>query len=199
MRDAWYLAESDRPVGPLSIEELRQSLHRLNDWKEKLVWHSSFNEWREAGAMPDLAPRADLVWDNQVRGLCLRVYADGSKSFVFIYCIDGHQRFIRIGQSPEWSLEAAQVRAQELRAIVDQGHDPRLNEHCQRSETPSVEGLKRYVAEHTQTIQLLRRQSVRPSRWAAKLVSKGEARFIAPNVIKLFFGRRRSERSAKLR
>jgi hypothetical protein len=136
------------------------------------------------------------VWDSQVRGLCLRVYADGSKSFVFIYCIDGHQRFIRIGQSPEWSLEAAQVKAQELRAIVDQGHDPRLSEYCKRSETPSVEGLKRFVAEHTQTIQLLRRQAVGSSQWAGKLVSKGEARFIAPNVIKLFFGRRRS---AKLR
>ena len=193
MRDAWYLAEADKPVGPLSIEELRRNLHRLKDWKEKLVWHSSFNEWREAGAMPDLALRADLIWDDGVRGLCLRVYGDGSNSFVFIYCIDGHQRFIRIGQSPGWSLEAARVRARELRAIVDQGHDPRLSEYCSRGEDPSVEGLARYVTEHTQTIQLLRRQAVRPSRWAAKL-SKGEARFIAPNVIKLFFGRRRSAR-----
>jgi hypothetical protein len=196
MRDAWYLAEADKPVGPLSVEELKRNLHRFKDWKERLVWHSSFNEWRKAGAMPDLAPRADLLWDDEARGLCLRVYGDGSKSFVFIYCVDGHQRFLRIGQSPEWSLEAARSRAKELRSIVDQGHDPRLSECCGRSEPPSVEGLTRYVAEHTQTIQLLRQRAVGSSRWAAKLVSKGEARFIAPNVIKLFFSKRRS---AKLR
>lgn len=196
MRDAWYLAEADKPVGPLSIEELKRSLHRLEDWKERLVWHSSFNEWREAGEMADLAPRADLVWDEEVRGLCLRVRGDGSKSFVFIYCIDGHQRFMRIGHSPEWSLEAARVKAQTLRAIVDQGQDPRLGESCNRSETHSVEGLARYVTKHTETIQLLRRQVVGPSQWAATLVSKGEARLIGPNVVKLFFGRRRS---AKLR
>jgi hypothetical protein len=69
-----------------------------------------------------------LLWDDEARGLCVRVYGDDSKSFIFVYCIDDHQRFIRIGQSPLWSLEAARSRAQELRAIVDQGHDPRLSE-----------------------------------------------------------------------
>ena len=101
------------------------------------------------------ALRADLLWDDEARGLCLRVYGDGSKSFVFIYCIDDHQRFIRIGKSPEWSLEAARIRARELRSIVDQGHDPRLSECCKRSETTPLRGLIRYVAEHAQTIQLL--------------------------------------------
>ena len=74
----------------------------------------------------------DLTWDDQARGLCLRIYGDGLKSFVFIYRIDGHQRFIRIGQSPMWSLEAARIRAQELRSIVDRGHDPRLTEPISR-------------------------------------------------------------------
>ena len=194
MRDAWYFAEADKPVGPLSIAELKRILHRFKDWKERLVWHSSFSEWRKAEAVTELAVRADLLWDDEVRGLCLRVVGDGSKSFVFIYCVDGHQRFIRIGQSPEWSLEAARVRAQELHSIVDQGHDPRLSEYC--SGTPPVEGLVRYVADHTQTIQLLRRRSVGPNQWAAKLLSKDGALGTAPNVVKLIFGRRRS---AKMR
>ena len=34
MCDAWYLAEADKPVDPLSIEELRRNLHRFKDWKE---------------------------------------------------------------------------------------------------------------------------------------------------------------------
>jgi Arm DNA-binding domain len=65
--------------------------------------------------------------------LCLRVYGNGSKSFIFVYRIDGHQRFIRIGQSPVWSLRAARMRAQELRAIADQGHDPRMSEYRERA------------------------------------------------------------------
>jgi Arm DNA-binding domain len=98
----------------------------------------------------------DLIWDDEARGLCLRVYGDGSRSFVFVYCIDGHQRFIRIGQSPVWSPEAARIRAQELRSIVDQGNDPRLNGYREGSEVPPVERLIRYITEHVKTIRLRR-------------------------------------------
>jgi len=196
MYDAWYLAEAGKFVGPLSIEELRHNLHRFKDWKERLVWHSSFNEWRKAGAMRHLALRADLLWDDEARGLCLRVYGDGSKSFVFVYCVDGRQRFIRIGKSPEWSLERARIRAQELRAIVDQGHDPLQNECCKRSEAPPVEGITRYVAELAWTIQRLRHRAVELNQPAAKPVNEGDVRLAAPNVVKRIFGRRRS---AKMR
>ena len=99
----------------------------------------------------------DLIWDDEARGLCQRVYGDGTKSFIFLYCIDGHQRFIRIGQSPVWSLEAARVRANELRSIVDQGHDPRLTKYRESGETPPAERLIQYITEHIHTIQLLRR------------------------------------------
>lgn len=123
MSDAWYYAEVDIPVGPISILELKRILHRLKDWKERLVWHSSFNDWCKAGGVPDLTARADLLWDEEARDLCLRIYGDGSKSFIFVYCINNHQRFIRIGQSPVWSLEAARKRAQELRlSIKDTTH-----------------------------------------------------------------------------
>jgi hypothetical protein len=49
MSDAWYCAEVDLPVGPISILELKRILHRLKNWKERLVWHSSFNDWCKAG------------------------------------------------------------------------------------------------------------------------------------------------------
>ena len=120
MSDTWYYAELDKPVGPISIVELKRFLHRLKDWKDRLVWHSSFNDWCKAGSVPVLT-KADLLWDDEVRGLCLRVYGDDSQSFIFLYRLSGRQRFIRIGRSPEWSLETARIRAQELRSIVDQG------------------------------------------------------------------------------
>jgi Arm DNA-binding domain len=92
--------------------------------------------------------RADLLWDDQARGLCLRVYGGGSKSFIFVYRIGDRQRFIRIGTSPPWSLEAARARARELRSIVDQGRDPAARENRGRETIPPVEDLIQYIAEN---------------------------------------------------
>jgi len=62
----------------------------------------------------------------------VRVYPDGSNSFIFLYHINGRQRFIRIGCSPGLSLKAARTRAGELRRIVDEGRDPVGNERDRR-------------------------------------------------------------------
>ena len=78
------------------------------------------------------ATRPDLIWDDEARGLCVRVYPDGSNSFIFLYQINGRQRFIRIGCSPGLSLKAARTRAGELRRIVDEGRDPVGNERDRR-------------------------------------------------------------------
>jgi hypothetical protein len=91
--------------------------------------------------------RPDLVWDAEARGLCVRVYGDGSKSFIFIYRTDDRQRFLRIGNTPMWSLEAARERAKELRAVVDQGRDP-ASYNRERGSVAPVENIIRYIAEH---------------------------------------------------
>jgi Arm DNA-binding domain len=88
--------------------------------------------------------RADLLWDDEARGLCLRVHGDDSKSFVFVYRIGDRQRFIRIGTSPPWSLEAARTRAKELRSIVDKGRDPARENRG--GEISPVEDLIQYIA-----------------------------------------------------
>ena len=93
--------------------------------------------------------RPGLAWDDEVRGLCVRVYGDGAKSFIFVYCIGDRQRFIRIGQTPVWALEAARNRAKELRSIVEQGCDPaREYRGC---EIPPVESIIQFIAEHLRT------------------------------------------------
>jgi Arm DNA-binding domain len=89
-------------------------------------------------------PQPDLVWDDQVRGLCVRIFGNGSKSFFFVYRINDRQHFIRIGKTPVWSLEAAQKRARKLRAIVDEGHDPA----SYFREPDPVENVMRHIAEH---------------------------------------------------
>ncbi len=90
--------------------------------------------------------RPDLIWDDEARGLCSRVYSDGSKSFIFVYRIGDRQRYIRIGSSNEWSLKAARNRAKELRSIVDQGRDPATDERDRRG-ISVVDRFLRYVAE----------------------------------------------------
>jgi hypothetical protein len=92
------------------------------------------------------AAREDLLWDDEARGLCVRVHADGARSFIFVYRIGDRQRFIRIGSSPHWSLEAARARAKKLRSIIDQGRDPAHEKHAR--EIPPVENLIRYIAEN---------------------------------------------------
>jgi Arm DNA-binding domain len=87
-----------------------------------------------------------LIWDDEVPGLCVRAFPDDSMSFIFVYRIEGRQRFIRIGRSPRWSLEKARTRAKELRSIIDQGRDPR-GEKREGSQIDQVEDLMQYIAE----------------------------------------------------
>jgi hypothetical protein len=90
--------------------------------------------------------RLGLIWDDEARGLCIRVYPNGSQSFIFVYRINDRQRFIRIGGSPRWSLEAARIRANGLRSIIEQGRDP-AGDKREDSEIGPVEDLMRYIAD----------------------------------------------------
>ena len=92
-----------------------------------------------------------MLWDDEARGLCIRVYPDDSKSFIFVYRIGDRQRFIRIGASPPWSLEAARASAKELRSIVNQSRDPAACENRGREIIPPVEDLIQYIAENLVT------------------------------------------------
>ncbi len=93
----------------------------------------------------DTERRPDLVWDAEARPLCVRVYGDGVKSFIVVYCINDRQHFIRIGATPVWSLEAARDKAKKLRSILNQGDDP-ARYHKQNNVAP-VENVIRYITE----------------------------------------------------
>jgi hypothetical protein len=97
-------------------------------------------EVAETGTQPD------LVWDNEVPGLCIRVHGNGEKSFIFVYRSDNRQRFVRIGTSPRWSLGGARRWAKELRSAVDQGHDPEFY-NSERQKIKPVESFIQLIAE----------------------------------------------------
>ena len=90
--------------------------------------------------------RPDLVWVKEAPGLCVRVHGNDAKSFLFVYRIGDRQRFLRIGQTPKWSLAAARNWAKELRVIVDQGRDPE-GYNRERQKVGPVENVIRYIAE----------------------------------------------------
>ena len=100
--------------------------------------------------------RPDLVWNNEAPGLCVRVHGNGEKSFIFVYRRDNRQRFVRIGNSPMRSLEAARKRAKELRAVIDQGGDPEIYNqerdnfrpiNYETNKVRPVEDVIRYITE----------------------------------------------------
>jgi hypothetical protein len=93
--------------------------------------------------------RPDLIWDAEARGLCVRVYGDGSQSFIFVYRIGDRQHFIRIGKTPIWSLDAARDRAKKLRSILNQGDDPAR--YQKQNNVAPVEAVIQYIAEQLRT------------------------------------------------
>jgi Arm domain-containing DNA-binding protein len=120
-------------------------------------WHSgSFSMTTDTNDEWESETQPDLVWDKEAPGLCVRVYGDGSKSFIFVYRVDDCQRFVRIGKSPVLSLEAARKRAKELRAVIDQGGDPEIYNqerdkvqpvNYETNKVRPVEDVIRYIAE----------------------------------------------------
>jgi hypothetical protein len=93
--------------------------------------------------------RDRICYGTTKRGLCVRVYGDGSQSFIFVYRIGDRQHFIRIGKTPIWSLEAARDRAKKLRSILNEGDDPAY--YHKLNNIAPVERFIQYIAEHLQT------------------------------------------------
>jgi hypothetical protein len=116
------------------------------------------NEVSDANARPtdtaqevaETGTRPDLVWDNEVSGLCVRVHGNGKKSFLFVYRRDNREHFVRIGTTPRWSLEWARRWAKELRSAVDQGHDPELYNR-ERQKINPVESFIQLIADEKQS------------------------------------------------
>lgn len=71
-------------------------------------------------------PRARdyFIWDDELSGLGLRVYASGKRSYVFQYRFTGGTRRLTIGLHGFWTPELARQRARVLFAKVVNGEDP---------------------------------------------------------------------------
>jgi hypothetical protein len=54
MSDAWYYAEGQKSVGPLTLKELKFVLSRLSDAGNVPVWRSGFPDWQRAAVVREL-------------------------------------------------------------------------------------------------------------------------------------------------
>lgn len=72
------------------------------------------------------ADRSQLfIWDTQAPALLLRVARKGRKTFVFESRLDRQTIRLTIGDVKAWPLSKARAKANKLKALIDQGIDPR--------------------------------------------------------------------------
>ena len=97
---------------------------------------------------------AATLWDSEVKGFGLRVFAptrrnpEGARSFFINYRALGVERRLTIGDFPVWTTLAARNEAKAIRKRIDRGEDPALERRGKR-EAPTVADLaERYKAEH---------------------------------------------------
>src|SRR6516225_4005582 len=68
MEGFWYYAVEDKPVGPLTFAQLTLSLSGMPDPRRALLWHASFDGWREAPNVPEiLAIMPDLAYQPPIQ------------------------------------------------------------------------------------------------------------------------------------
>lgn len=71
-------------------------------------------------------PQRQVLWDTQIPGFGIRVYASGAKSFVLHYNLrgDNRRRLYTIGRYGDLTVDEARSEAGRLRAGIAQGIDP---------------------------------------------------------------------------
>jgi len=92
-----------------------------------------------------------FLWDDDVRGLGVRIFPSGRKTFVVVYRVHGRQHLITLGACGILTLHQARAKAQKTLAdLVIEGLDP-LAERKAKAQSSTVEELaQRYLAEHAE-------------------------------------------------
>jgi integrase len=93
-----------------------------------------------------------VLWDDDVRGLGLRVFPSGKKSFVLLYRAGTRQRQMTLGPYGVLTLKQARAKArQTLAAVSLDGRDPLAERQVASAKASTVEELsRRYLTEHAE-------------------------------------------------
>jgi GYF domain 2 len=58
MRDSWYYAVPEGQIGPITLQELKETLPTLPNAKDVYIWHDSLPDWIRAGDLADIVANA---------------------------------------------------------------------------------------------------------------------------------------------
>jgi integrase len=89
-----------------------------------------------------------FIRDDQIRGLALRITANGVKSFVWEGRVKGRMRRITLGQYPALTVVLARDKALETKTGIARGGDPALERERERGEPTFGNLTARYIDEH---------------------------------------------------
>jgi integrase len=96
-------------------------------------------------------PAADVAeyWDETCRGLCLRVFPSGKKTWSYRYrpMDGGARRRVRLGEYPSIGLTEARKRADKERGNVAGGADPQAERKLKRNAPTLAAVIERYLTE----------------------------------------------------
>ena len=106
----------------------------------------ALTEKRIRDMRPDTGTR--IEWDDQLRGLGVRITAAGVKAYVLNYRVDGRERRMTLGRVAELSLAAARKLASEQMALVRKGIDPLGQRDARRNAPMVAELFDRYLSDH---------------------------------------------------
>ena len=123
-----------------------------------------------------------IIWDNQVKGLGLRISTKGTKAYVLSYRVNGRKRIATLARSSEVSLKRIREIAGDQLTRIRMGELDPLGNKQEAREAPTVaEGLRRFFDEFVPTrikMGRLSPRTVKDYRWQAD-------RFLEPVLGKL--------------
>ena len=117
----------------------------------------NFTAGRIASFKCEDGKKQSIYWDGKTPGLGLRVTTGGAKSYIFETRLNGKTLRITIGDVRTWGIDKAQAEATRLKAMTDQGNDPRQVKaeklaaaevkrvKTERANTPALEAWKIYL------------------------------------------------------
>ena len=94
----------------------------------------NFTAERVAGFKCKAGRQQSIYWDGKTPGLGLRITTAGSKSYIFETRLHGRTFRVTIGDLLTWTIGKAQAEARRIKALSDQGIDPRLQQAQRRAE-----------------------------------------------------------------
>jgi GYF domain 2 len=67
MRDSWYYSVPEGQIGPITLQELKDTLPNLPNAKNVYIWHDSLPDWIRAGDLAEIVANAKMTSPQQAR------------------------------------------------------------------------------------------------------------------------------------